>query len=169
MLPCGASPRATPCPGRSCCSPCALVEPFVTVFSSQPLALPDRTVHSRSLPSPPLVPLPETHSKPLRLLHRSRYYAGTPSPIEHTISILSRNRTISFPKRGTHVRGYLEFRKFLRGSLENERIDYALLLLLCDSAVEASLSERRNRDFSPQLSIVFPPLKELIENPLRSL
>lgn len=76
LLPCGASPRATPCPGRSCCSPCALVEPFVTVFSSQPLALPDRTVHSRSLPSPPLVPLPETHSKPLRLLHRSRYYAG---------------------------------------------------------------------------------------------
>lgn len=76
LLPCGASPRATPCPGRSCCSPCALVEPFVTVFSSQPLALPDRTVHSRSFPSPPLVPLPETHSKPLRLLHRSRYRGG---------------------------------------------------------------------------------------------
>lgn len=46
LLPCGASPRATPCPGRSCCSPYVRVEPFVTVCRcSWPLS--DRTVHSR--------------------------------------------------------------------------------------------------------------------------
>lgn len=46
LLPCGASPRATPCPGRSCCSPYVRVEPFVTVCRRS-WPLPDRTVHSR--------------------------------------------------------------------------------------------------------------------------
>lgn len=123
LLPCGASPRATPCPGRSCCSPCALVEPFVTVFSSQPLALPDRTLFTRAHSPPPLVPLPETYSKRLQLLHRS-LLADTVSHRAHDFYFSRAIEPLPFPKRRTYARGYLEFYKFFRGSLKNKRIDH---------------------------------------------
>lgn len=123
LLPCGASPRATPCPGRSCCSPCALVEPFVTVFSSQPLALPDRTVHSCSLP-PPLVPLPETYSRRFQqLLHRD--ITGTPFLIEHAIFSTSNFELLRFEHRAflSEERTYAATWNSVN-SFKNKRIDY---------------------------------------------
>lgn len=74
-------------------------------------------------PPPPLVPLPETYSKRLQLLHRS-LLADTVSHRAHDFYFSRAIEPLPFPKRRTYARGYLEFYKFFRGSLKNKRIDH---------------------------------------------